>query len=60
MISSTYVRKEVQHIKEVFMKNGYPKSLINIALRKRPMTDEAEQQDGEDRRAEQPRIMDKR
>jgi hypothetical protein len=50
-----HIRKEIQHIKEVFMKNGYPRSLINIALRKRPMTDEAEQQDGEDRRAEQPR-----
>ena len=36
-------------------KNEYPKRLINIALRKRPTTDEAEQQDREDRRAEQPR-----
>ena len=50
-----HIRKEIQHIKEVFMKNGYPRSLINKALRKRPMTDEAEQQDREERRAGQPR-----
>ena len=49
------IRGEVKHLRNVFIKNGYPIGMIRTALRNKPTREEERGPDKEERAASQPR-----